>query len=119
MMRIPESLFSGYSTLLADIRNQPVLENADILPESLAATYKPISFFMIYVVFENSGSLIIRRTFTDLGATKSEVLNEGYPFADNAAYTFAFPVSLNEKINFQYSQNTTATKLTLIESQVM
>ena len=117
--RIAESLFSGHVDKLRDIRNTAIASGVDILPQNQAATYKPVSFFMVYAVFELSGSLVIRRTFTDLGVTKTEVLNEGYPMADNAAYIFAFPVSENETINFQYSQTTTCTKLTLLESQVM
>lgn len=118
--RQADSLFSGHVDKLIDIRNIAISAGVDILPRNQSATYKPISFFMVYTVFEAAGSLVIRRTFTDLGnVTKSEVLNEGYPFADNAAYIFAFPVSPNETINFQYSANTTCTKLTLLESQVM
>lgn len=119
LLRIRNSLFSGHVDKLADIRNEAIAAGDDILPQSYAATFKPVSFFMVYAVFELSGSLVIRRTFTDLGVTKTEVLNEGYPMAENAAYIFAFPVSEDETINFQYSQTTTCTKLTLLESQVM
>jgi len=117
--RIPESQFSGYTLRLADIRNQAITAETNILSQDQPCTYKPFSFFLVYCSFENSGGLVIRRTFTDLGVTKSEVLNEGFPFADRAAYIFAFPVSEDELINFQYSQNTTAIKLTLMESQII
>ena len=118
LLRLPESLYSGHVIKLVDIKNAPVVADLDILPEAMPATYFPLSFFIIYCVFEGAGSLAIRRHFNDLNVTKSEVLNEGYTFANNAAYTFAFPVSLDETINFRYSNNTTVTKLVLMESQV-
>jgi hypothetical protein len=118
-LRIPESLFSGHTLKIADVRNQAILADTNILPDSLPPMYKPASFFMVYCCFENAGALAVRRTFTDLGVTKSEFLNEGFPFANNAAYIFAVEVSEDEEINFWYTNNTVATKLTVIESQIM
>jgi len=119
LLRIPESLYSGHVIKLTDIKNAVVLADTDILDEALPATYFPLSFFIIYCVFDDAGSLKIRRHFKDLNVTKDEVLNEGYPFYGTGAYIFSFPVSLDETINFRYSQNTTVTKLTVIESQIV
>ena len=117
--RLPETLFSGYTQKLADIRVHPITANTNILTENQPPTYKPMSFFMVYAVFENTGSLMIRRTFTDLSTTRSEILNENFALGANSAYIFAFPVSEDETINFWFTNNTTVTKLTLLESQIM
>ena len=119
ILRLPSSLYSGRVIKLVDVKNAAVVANTDILDEALPATYFPLSFFIIYCVFDDAGSLKIRRHFNDLNITKDEVLNEGYPFYEKGAYIFSFPVSLDETINFHYSQNTTVTKLVVIESQIV
>lgn len=119
LLRIPGTLYTGRTINLADIKNSAVVANVDILAEALQPTYYPMSFFIIYCTFDDTGSLKIRRHFNDLNVTKDETLNEGYPFYASAAYIFSFLVSSDETINFQYSQNTTVTKLAVIESQVI
>ena len=117
--RLPETLFSGYTQKLADIKVQPISANTNILAENQPPTYRPMSFFLVYAVFENTGSLMIRRTFTDLFTTRSEILNENFALGANSAYIFAFPVSEDETINFWFTNDMTVTKLTLLESQIM
>lgn len=117
--RLPETLYSGHVIRVANVRNQAISANTNILTQNIVPTFTPSAFMVIYAVFSGTGSLFIRRTFTDLGVTQNEVLNEGFPFADHAAYTFSFPLDEDESLNFQYSQSVTVKKLVLYESQVM
>lgn len=117
---VNEPLFSGKVRKKADARNVAVTLNTNIFNENLVPGYTPLAFFAIYAVFEDSGVLMVRRTFTDLPntPTKTEVLNEGNNLAANAAYIFAVPISDNEEFNIWFSTNTIATKVTIIESQI-
>jgi hypothetical protein len=115
---IESPLFSGKTHLRADVRDEPVLADTNVLGDDVVPRYGPLSFFLLYCVLDEPGVISIRRTFTDLGVTKSEIFNEGNNLVVNAAYVFAFPVSQHETINVQYSQAANATKIMLIESEV-
>jgi hypothetical protein len=117
--RIPETLYSGHVIVVANIRNQAITANTNILSINLKPTFTPSAFIIFYGAFSATGSLVIKRTYTDLGSTVTEVLNEGFPFAADAAYSFSFPLDRNETLNLQYSQNATVNKMVLYESQVM
>lgn len=111
-------LFSGKTRKLADARNVAVTADTNIFTQNIAPGYTPLTFFMIYACFEAAGQLKVRRTFTDLSMTKTEILNEANNLVPDGAYIFAIPVSDDETINIWFSANTIATKVTVIESQV-
>lgn len=117
--RIPETLYSGHVIRVANVRNQAITANTNILSINIEPTFTPSAFMIIYCVFSATGSLTVKRRYEHTGTTVDEVLNEGFPFAADAAYSFSFPLDQDESINLQYSQNATVSKLVLYESQVM
>lgn len=115
---IQEPLFSGKVRKRADIRNVAITQDTNIIAENIKPGYTPLASFVIYACFETQGQLKVRRKFTDLNVTKTEILNEGNNLVSECAYIFAIPVSENETINIWFSTNTVATKLLIIESQI-
>lgn len=112
------SIFSGKVHLRRNLRNEAITANTNIFAKNIEPLYGPIAFFVVYAVFDDIGVFSIRRTFTDIGVTKSELFNEGSNLTQNAAYVFPFPVSNSETINLHFSNTCTITKLVLFESEV-
>jgi hypothetical protein len=96
-----------------DIFNKAVLANQNILTADIVPDHTPISYFVIYVAMQSTGTLSVMRT---AGAqTVSEQLNNNSAFVANTGYTFTIPVSQNETINLRYDNNVTISKLLIVE----
>jgi len=98
----------------ADLFNQPVLANANILPSNLAGIHKPISYFILTFCFQGAGIFNIMRTKD--GVSLPEGYREAATLVPNGAYIHAIAVSTGETINFQYTTATTLTSLKVLET---
>jgi len=98
--------------LKGSIFNSAVDGNTDIFDDDLTQTYTP-STFRIYVCFDKSGVLSVRRT--KAGTTVSEQLNSGSALVANCAYMFDIIIESGETINLQYSVTAKALSLKVLE----
>lgn len=91
---------------------ESVTADTDIFDPDLEPTNSPTTF-RIYACFDANGVLSVART-TDEG-TVTELLNGGAKLNADAAYIFDIIVESGESINIQYSVNTTALTLKVLE----
>ena len=94
------------------IFNTAVAASTDMFKAALSPTLAA-SVFRVYVVFNASGTLTVRRTRGP--ATVSEQLNAGTALTANAAYIFDILVKTGDTINLQYSIAGTTIVLLIFE----
>lgn len=113
----------GQFRVIVDIYNVSCTAATPILTPSLLKTpsssnafskQQPIALFIIYSSYQNQGNLSIVRTEKDGTVLTAEILNSTAINA-NTLSTFVFPVSPGEGINIQYSVNTTANRIVILE----
>ncbi len=95
--------------------NTAVTANTNIL-----TTFAPLdtpTTIRIFAAFDTSGVLSVQRTVN--AVTIPTQLNSGNSLNANAEYIFDTIVDAGETINFQYSTNATALKLSTVEKQAI
>ena len=108
------SLIAGDVIEKGNIFNTAITANTNLFTTDLEPSQSPLAFFLIYGVFQGAGKLKVLRTVSGITAS-AEILNSDTDLTANAAYVFSVPVTYAEKLNVQFSTNTTITKLVIME----
>lgn len=109
---------SGHVICRVDLADYSVTANTDIFPSGIIPQTKGQAFMVVHVAFQHAGRLKTIRTRATSATTTTAILNEDQDLVANGAYIYSVVVRHNQSLNFQYSQNTTASEFMVFESEM-